>query len=81
MASRHVENSKESNQRTKHDSSELLHIDSVPSNVKFSQSIAMLHVFEDSEAVIKMINQGQESNNETCVKDSQSFSWLVIWQN
>ena len=25
-------------------------------------------------------NQGQESNNETCVKDSQSFSWLVVWQ-
>ena len=40
---------------TKHDSSELFHIDSVPSNVRFSQSIAMLHVSEDNEAVIKMI--------------------------
>ena len=41
---------------TIHDSSELFHIDNVPSNVRFSQSIAMLlYVFEDNEAVIKMI--------------------------
>ena len=26
-------------------------------------------------------NQKQESNNETCVKNPQSFSWLVVWQN
>ena len=32
---------------TKHDSSELFHIDNVPSNVRFSQSIAVLYVFED----------------------------------
>ena len=41
---------------TTHDNSELFHIDSVPSNVNFSRSIAMLHVFEDNEAVIKMIH-------------------------
>ena len=40
---------------TKHDSSELLHIDSVPSNINFSLSIAMLYVFGDNEAVIVMI--------------------------
>ena len=39
---------------SKHDSSELFHIDNVPSNDKFSQSIAMLYVFEDNDAVIKM---------------------------
>ena len=38
---------------TTHDSSELFHVDNVPSSVKFSQSIAMLPVFEDNEAVIK----------------------------
>ena len=37
------------------DSSESWNIDSVLSNVKFSQSIAMLYVFEDNEAVVKMI--------------------------
>ena len=44
---------------TKHDSSELLHIESVPSNVKLFQSKAMLCVFEDNEAVIKMIIKGR----------------------
>ena len=39
---------------TKHDSSELFHVDNVPSNVRFSQSIAMLYIFEGNEAVIKM---------------------------
>ena len=38
---------------TKRDSSELFHIDDVPSNMRFSQSNAMLYVFEDNEAVIK----------------------------
>ena len=38
-----------------HDSSDSFHIDNVPSNVRFSQSIALLYVFEDNEAVIKVI--------------------------
>ena len=46
------------------------------SNVKFAQSIAMLSVFEDTDAVIKKDNQRQESNNETCVKNPQSLFWL-----
>ena len=29
---------------TKHDSCELFHVDNVPSNVRFSQSIAMLYI-------------------------------------
>ena len=44
---------------TVHDRSELFHIENVLSNVRFSQSIAMLYVFEDSEAVIKMIMKGR----------------------
>ena len=34
-------------------------IDSVPSNVQFSRRGAWLYVFEDNEAVIKMINKGR----------------------
>ena len=41
------------------DNSELFHIDSVPSNVEISQSIAMLSVFEDNEAMINMIIKGR----------------------
>ena len=46
---------------TRHDSSELFHIDSVHPNVNFYQSIAMLYVFEDNEAVTKMIIKGKSS--------------------
>ena len=57
---------------TKHDNSELFHIDDVPSTVKFSQSTAMLYVFERSRDQNDSL--GQESNNETCVKDPQGVS-------
>ena len=36
----------------------LKNIDSVPSNVQFSHQEALLYVFEDNEAVIKMIIKG-----------------------
>ena len=42
-----------------HDSSDLFHVDNVPSNAKFSQSSAMLYVFEDNEAAIQMIIKGR----------------------
>ena len=62
---------------TTHDSSELLHIDSVPSNVKFSQSIAMLYVFEDTEAVIKMIIKGKSPTMRHVSKTHRvSLDWL-----
>ena len=44
---------------TTRDNSELFHGDNVPSNVRFSQSIAILYVFEDNEAVIMMIIKGR----------------------
>ena len=47
-------------------------IDSVHSNVQSSRQEALLHVFEDNEAVIKMIFQGKKPDNETCFQDSQS---------
>ena len=46
---------------TTHDSSELFHVVNVPSNVRFSHSIAMLYVLEDNEAVSKMIIKGRSS--------------------
>ena len=42
-------------------------MDSVPSNVQSSRQEALLYVFEDNEAVIKMIIKGKKPDNETCV--------------
>ena len=44
-----------SNKRSQGMTNALNNIDCVPSNVQFSHQEAMLHVFEDNEAVIKMI--------------------------
>ena len=49
-------------------------IDSVPSNVQSSRQEALLYVFEDNEAVIKMIIKGKESYNETRFQNPQSCS-------
>ena len=47
----------------------LNNIDCVPSNVQSSHQEALLYVFDDNEAVIKM---REESHNEACFQDSQS---------
>ena len=58
---------------TKHDRSELLHIDSVLSNVKFSQSIA----FEDNGAVIKLIIKGRSPTMRHVSRTHRvSLDWL-----
>ena len=49
-------------------------IDLVPSNVQSACQEALLYVFEDNEAVIKMIMKGKKSNDETCFPDPQSCS-------
>ena len=49
-------------------------VDPVPSNVRFSHQEALLYVFEDNEAVIKMIIKGKKSHNETCFQNPQSCS-------
>ena len=46
-------------QRSQGITNELNHIDCVPSNVQFSNQEALLSVFEDNEAVIKMIIKGR----------------------
>ena len=56
-------------------------IDPVPSNVQSSRQEALLYVFEDNEAEIKNDHKRKESNIETCFRDSQSCSWLVVWSN
>ena len=43
------------NQRSQGMTNVLNHIDSIPSNIQFSHQEAMLYVFEDNKAVIKMI--------------------------
>ena len=47
----------------------------LPSNVQFSHQDASVYVFEDNEAVIKMIIRRKESqDNETCFQNPQSCS-------
>ena len=47
-------------------------IDFDPSNVQSARQEALLFVFEDNEAEIKMIIKGKKSHNETCFQDPQS---------
>ena len=49
-------------------------IDSVPSNVQSSRQEALLYVFEDNEAVIKMIIKGKKPFSETRFQKPQSCS-------
>ena len=46
----------------------------VPTNVQFSHKEALLYVFEDNEAVIKMVYKAKKSHNETCFQNPQSCS-------
>ena len=52
----------------------LNNVDLVPSNVQFSHQEALLYVFEDNEAVFKMILKGRSPHSETCFQDPQSCS-------
>ena len=49
-------------------------IDSLPSNVQSARQEALLYVFEDNEAVIKMIIKGKKPDNETWFQNPQSCS-------
>ena len=53
---------------------DLDNVDFIPSNVISSHQEALLYVFEDKEAVIKMIIKGRSHFNETCFQNPQSFS-------
>ena len=56
-------------------------VDFVSSNANSSHKEAMLYIFEDNEAVIKMIIKGRSPNNATCFQNPQSCSRLVIRSN
>ena len=66
---------------TKHVNLDLNNVDHVLSNVRSSRFGAMLHVFEVNEVVIKMIIKRSKLHNETRVKNPQSCSGLVVWQD
>ena len=62
---------------TTHDSSDLFHVDSVPSNVKFSQSNAMLCLLEDNDAVINIMIKGR-SPTMRHVSRTHRVSFLLL---
>ena len=49
-------------------------VDLFLSNVQSTHQEALLYVFEDNEAVIKMIIKGRSPDNETCFQNPQSCS-------
>ena len=59
-----------------HVGSGLFHVDNVPSNVRFSQSNALLYVFEDNEAVIKMVIKGR---SPTMSHVSRTHRVALVW--
>ena len=56
-----IQKSKQSHGMT----NDLDNVDFIPSNVNSSPQEALLYVFEDNEAVIKMIIKGKKPDNET----------------
>ena len=56
-------------------------IDAVPSNVQSARQEALLYVFEDNEAVIKMIIKGRSPTMRHVSRTSQSCSRLAVRSN
>ena len=57
--SRHQTSTPKTKPGFQHDNFDLNNVDCVPSNAKFSRFVVMLYIFEDSEAVIKMITKSR----------------------
>ena len=53
---------------------DLDNVDFISSNVHYSRQEALLYVFEENEAVIKMIIKGKKPDNETCSQNPQNCS-------
>ena len=67
---------------TQHDNLDLSNVHHVSSNAKSSRLGAMLYIFEDNEAVVKMIIEGRsKSYDETRVQNPQSCAGLVVWHD
>ena len=57
-------------------------IDSVPSNVQSASQEALLYVFEDNEAVIKMIMKGRSPTMRHVSRTHRvALDWLVVRSN
>ena len=63
---------------TKHVNLDLTNIDRIPSSVTHSGSKAMLYIFEDNEAVIKMIIKGRSPTMRHVSMNPQSCFGLVV---
>ena len=62
---------------TQYNDVKLCNVDYVSSNVKSSQSGAMLHIFEDNEAVIKMIIKGRSPTKRHLSRTHRvALDWL-----
>ena len=67
---------------TKHIILDRANIDNVSSNVKHSGSGAMLHVFEDNEAVITMIIKGRSPTvRHVSTTHRVALDWLFYGRN
>ena len=67
------------NQRSQGMTSVLNHIDCVPSNVQSSHQEALLYVFEDNEAVIKMIIKGRSPTMRHVSRTHRvALDWFLI---
>ena len=62
---------------TQHDNFNLYNVDCVPSSVKFSRSSAVLYVFGNNEAVIKMIIEGRSPTMRHVARANRvALDWL-----
>ena len=60
---------------------QLSDVDYVPTNTHSSHNESQLYIFDDNEALIKMIIKGQKSNDETCAESTELRLIWVIGQN
>ena len=60
---------------------QLSEVDYVSTNTHSSQGESQLYIFEDNEAVIKMIIKGRNPTMRHVSRTHRSCSWLVLWQN
>ena len=54
-------------------------MDHVVASAKTSQFDAQLYIFEDNEAVIKLIIKGKKSHDETRVPDPAELRWIGLF--
>ena len=75
---------KHTNTKTKkhvnRDDFESFNVDHVTTNAKLSHFGALHYIFEDIEAVIKMMIKGEVRRWDTCPEPAE-IHWLVVWQN